>query len=172
MFTLIREEPDQFLYQYRSLLLNIHWDELHLAHLQSIARACEKVVDEHKQLTSIIVLRGAVNVDLSPEARKAGANLTMRFEKLSVGQAVVVEASGFMASMARSVITGINLIARATSPQRVFQDPREATTWLCGLPAQPPDIRTGLPKLWPAIEDLLRERSRSVSGPPKIASSS
>jgi hypothetical protein len=171
MFTLIHEEPDQFLYQYRSLLVNIHWNELQLAHLQSITRACEKLTDEHKQMTSLIVLRGAVNVDLSNDARKAGANLTMRFEKLSVGQAVVVEASGFMASMARSVITGINLIARAKSPQRVFQDPREATEWLCGLPAQPPDLRTGLPKLWPAIEALLRERSRADTGPPRIASS-
>jgi hypothetical protein len=172
MFTLISEEPDQFLYQYRSFLVNIHWDEFRLAHLHSITRACEKIVGEHKQMTSLIVLRGAVNVDLSTEARKAGANLTMRFEKLSVGQAVVVEASGFMASMARSVITGINLIARAKSPQRVFQDPREATEWLCGLPAQPAEIQTGLPRLWAAIEELLRERNRKVSGPPKIAASS
>jgi hypothetical protein len=170
MFTLIREEPDQFLYQYRSLLLNIHWDELHLAHLQSITRACERIVEEHQQLTSIVVLRGAVNMDLSNEARKAGANLTMRFEKFSVGQAVVVEASGFMASMARSVITGINLIARAKAPQRVFQDAREATEWLCGLPAQPPALKEGVSKVWPAIEQLLRERSRKASGAPKIAS--
>lgn len=170
MFTLISDEPDQHLYQYRSLLLNIHWDELKLAHLTSITRACEQVCDVHKQMTSIILLRGAVNVDLSNEARRAGASLTSRFEKFNTGQAVVVEASGFMASLARSVITGINLIARSKAPQRVFQDAREGTEWLCSLPGQPEGIRGAEGVLWPAIEQIMRERSRHLSGAPKIAS--
>ncbi len=170
MFALIKEEPDQYLYRFRSLLVIIHWDELQLAHLNSITRACEQICDEHKQMTSLIVMRGAVNVDLSNEARRAGANLTNRFEKFNTGQAVVVEASGFMASLARSVITGINLLARSKAPQRVFQDSQEGTLWLCGLPTQPPGIRGEGDKFWPPVQELLRERSRSAAGAPKIAS--
>ena len=170
MFTLINEEPDQYLYRYRSLLLNVHWDELKLAHLTSITRACEQICGEHKQMTSIVMLRGAVNVDLSNEARLAGANLTNRFERFNTGQAVVVEASGFMASLARSVITGINLVARSKAPQRVFQDAKEATEWLCSIPGQPEWVRGADPRLWPEIQRILDERSRNAAGAPKIAS--
>jgi len=169
MFTLVKDEPDQHLYRHGSLLLIIHWNELQLQHLASITAACDQVVREHKQMTSLIIMRGAVNVDLSSDARRAGANLTNKYERYNTGQAIVVEASGFMASLARSVITGINLLARSKASQRVFQDSREATAWLCTLSAQPPAIRDSFGTLWPEIERLLVERSRSAAGQAKIA---
>lgn len=169
MFTLVKDEPDQHLYRYRSLLLNIHWDELRLEHLNSIAAACESVIKECGSMTSIVVMRGGVNVDLSTEARRAIADMMPRFDRHNRAQAVVVEADGFMASLARSVITGINLVARNRANQKVFQSSEEATRWLLELPAQPTDLRGSFGTVWPHVERLLRERSRSATASPRIA---
>lgn len=168
-FILVKDDPDQHLYRYNSLLLNIHWDELRLQHLTAIAAACDQIIKDHGSMTSLIVLRGAVNVDLSNETRRASASLTAKCNPYNTGQAVVVEANGFMASLARSVITGINLLARAKASQKVFQDTREATAWLLSLQAQPPGIRNSFGDLWPEIEQLLHQRSRSNAGQAKIA---
>jgi hypothetical protein len=168
-FTLVKDDPDQHLYRYGSLLLNIHWDELSLRHLTAIQSACDDIIKEHGSLTSLVVLRGAVNVDLSNETRRASANLTAKCNPYNTGQAVVVEANGFMASLARSVITGINLLARAKASQKVFQDTQEAAAWLLSLQSQPPPIRGSFAELWPDIEKLLQERSRTNAGQARIA---
>ena len=114
-------------------------------------------------------MRGSVNVDLSNETRRAAANLTAKCNPYNTGQAVVIEANGFMASLARSVITGINLLARAKASQKVFQDTREAAAWLLSLQAHPPQLRGSFADLWPDIEKLLNERSRSNAGAARIA---
>lgn len=160
MFTLVKDEPDQHIYQYGSLCLNIHWDLFHVVHLQSISDVCDMIVKQHNQLSSVVILRGEVNFDLSAETRRAAATMTTRFERYNLGQAVIIESDGFRASMARSVITAINLFARSRAPQRVFQDPREAMQWVCSLPKQPPEIRNGVAPLWTAFDRLLKERSR------------
>ena len=74
-----------------------------------------------------------------------------------------------MASLARSVITGVNLVARAKTNQRVFQDPREAAEWLLGLPSQPAPLRGAFPRLWPHIQEIMRIRSRTEAGQARIA---
>jgi hypothetical protein len=47
-----------------------------------------------------------------------------------VGLAYAVEAVGFGSSIARSVITGLNLDARPTLPVRVHGEPADAVAWL------------------------------------------
>jgi hypothetical protein len=168
-FILVKDEPDQHLYRHDSFLLDIHWDELRLQHLISIANVCDQIIKDHGSLTSLILLRGAVNVDLSNEMRKASAALTAKCNPYNTGQAVVVEANGFMASLARSVITGINLLARAKTSQRVFQDTREATGWLVGLPSQPAGIQGEFDTLWPQIDKIMQQRSRASAGQARIA---
>jgi hypothetical protein len=170
MFKLAKDDPDQHVYVYQSLLVNIHWDDMRVHNMTALSQVCDQVVKEHKTLTSLVFLRGAINVDLSNEMRKAAASLTERFNPYSTGQAMVIEANGFIASLARSVITGVNLVARQKTNQRVFQDPREAAEWLLGLPSQPPTLRGSFPKLWPHIQEIMRVRSRTDAGEPRIAS--
>ena len=169
VFKLVKDDPDQHLYIYQSFLLNIHWDDMRVQNIAALAQVCDAVVKEHGTLTSLVFLRGAINVDLSNDMRKAAASLTERFNAFSAGQAMVIEANGFMASLARSVITGINLVARAKTNQRVFQDPREASEWLLGLPSQPEPLRGTFPKLWPHIQEIMRLRSRTEAGQARIA---
>ncbi len=157
MFAVIKHSPDQQIFHYRSLLLNIHWDEWTSEHLSTISDACAKLVKEWGQMCSIVIMRGDINVDLSSETRRVGAELTSKFEHYNRGQAIVVEADGFRASMVRSVITGINLVARSRAKQRVFKDPEEATYWLCTLDTQPAEIRDTHAQTWAEIDKLLRE---------------
>jgi len=169
MFKLVRDDPDQHLYVHKSFLLNIHWDDMRVQNITALAGVCDQIVKQHGSLTSLVFLRGGINVDLSSDMRKAAAMLTEKFNPHSTGQAMVIEAGGFMASLARSVITGVNLLARAKTTQKVFQNPQEAAEWLLGLPTQPPEIRDSFPKLWPHIQEIMHQRSRSDAGQARIA---
>lgn len=153
--------PDQHLYRYKSLLFTFQWDEFRLEHMVSITGACETVVREHGQMSSVIVMRGETNIDLSNDMRKAASNMISRFDSFNIGQAIVIEADGFRASMARSVITGINLLARAKAKQRVFQSPHEAVVWISALESQPPEIRDAVDQTWPAFEKLINTLRKS-----------
>ncbi|MFV8749710.1 hypothetical protein ACNOYE_04055 [Nannocystaceae bacterium ST9] len=60
---------------------------------------------------------------------RAAESLKARAGKL-VGFAYVVAGEGFLASMARAVITGINVVLRPTHPEKVFSEPLAAANWL------------------------------------------
>jgi hypothetical protein len=155
MFTEIARSRNQHLYRYHSLLVNVHWNEMELDHFRNIGKACTQLVREHRQMCSIVVMRGQFNFSLSPEARRAGAALTKEFANTNTGQAIVIEAAGFRASLARSLITGVNLMSGSRSRQRVFQDVKESIVWLCALENQPTEIRDGHPQILDGVQKLL-----------------
>jgi hypothetical protein len=157
MFTLVKQLTDQRLYRWKSLLLNIHWNEFRVEHFKAINDACALIVGEHQQMSSIVVMRGQFHFDLSPEARRAGAALTKEWEGFNTGQAIIIEADGFKASLARSLITGVNLLARSKAKQKVFKDPREATQWVCALDNQIADVRTAMQPTWSALDQMLAD---------------
>lgn len=160
MLTLFKQLTDQRLYRWRSLLVNVHWNEFKVEHFKVISDACAAIVGEHKQMSSIVVMRGEFTFNLSPEARRAAAAMTKEWENFNTGQALIVEADGFKASLARSLITGVNLLARSKARQRVFKDPHEATQWVCGIEDQPTELRTAGKQLWAEIERLLGDLPR------------
>jgi hypothetical protein len=141
MFSEMVLGPDQHLYRYKSLLVNVHWHGFELEHFKKIHAACAQIVREHKEMTSIVVMRGEFNFSLSADARKASAVLVKEFENTNKGQAILVEASGFRASLARSLLTGVNLVVRSKAQQKVFQEVRPCVEWLCGLDTQSKEIR-------------------------------
>src|SRR5262245_38407150 len=65
-----------------------------------------------------------------------------RFTSRFTGAAVVFEKPGFQATAVRSVVTSINVAARATHPTNIFADLREAVSWLSQLtPGEPTAAR-------------------------------
>ena len=155
MFEPVLIRPDQHLYRYKSVVANFHWNEFRAEHLVNITAVCESTVKDFRNMSSVIIMRGDLNIDLSNDMRKAASNLVTKFDAFNLGQAIVIEADGFRASMARSVITGINLLARAKSRQRVFQSPKEGLSWLCGVDGQPADVRDQFATIWPSLEELV-----------------
>jgi hypothetical protein len=157
MFEPFKIEKNQRFYLFHSLILDVFWGDLNVEHVLSISGICEHVVQKYGQLTSVIVVRGDYGIDLSPEMRRAGANLTAKYEKVNLAQALVMEEEGFRASMARSAITAVNLLARSRTKQRVFKDPYEATLWVASLEVQPPEIRSAADNLATWVRKLLAE---------------
>lgn len=150
-------EKDQRFYLFHSLIVNVFWGDVRLETLLSISGVCEHVVRQHGSLSSIVVVRGEYGIDMSPELRRAGANLTSKFDKHQIAQALVFEDEGFRASMVRSTITAVNLLARSRARQRVFKDPREAALWICAHPQQPEVIRAAGGALAAELQRLLAE---------------
>jgi hypothetical protein len=157
MFEPFKVEPTQHFYVHHSLIIGVLWGSLKLENVLSISGVIEHVVQKRGSQTSIIVVRGDYGIDLSPELRRAFANLTTKYEKYNMGQALVMEEEGFRASMARSAITAVNLLARSRTKQRVFKDPHEAALWVCSLDVQPPEVRFAGRKLADALQKLLAE---------------
>ena len=62
MFKLMKDDPDQHVYAYESLLVNIHWDDMRVQNIAALATVCDQIVKEHRSLTSMVFLRGAINV--------------------------------------------------------------------------------------------------------------
>ena len=157
LFRLVKQTRDMRLYRWQSLVVNFHWNEFQAEQFRDIGKICTEVVAEHGQMSSIIVMRGDISLNLDAETRREGAALTKEFETVNTGQALVMEADGFKASLARSLITGVNLLARSKARQRVFKDPKEAAEWVCTLADQPSDIRDGLPRVWAELQRLLSD---------------
>lgn len=155
MFTEMVLAPEQHLYRYKSLLINVHWHGFELEHFKKIHAACAQIVREHKQMSSIVVMRGEFNFSLSAEARKASAALVKEFEDTNKGQAILVEASGFRASLARSLLTGVNLVVRSKAQQKVFQEVKPCVEWLCGLDSTSKEIKSQTPTILAEFQKLL-----------------
>jgi hypothetical protein len=157
MFQLVKQTQDMRLYRWRSLVVNFHWNEFQAQQFRDIGTICRQVVEEHCQMSSIVVMRGDISLNLDAETRGEGAALTKEFELTNTGQALVMEADGFKASLARSLITGVNLLARSKARQRVFKDPREATEWVCTIEEQPPEILDARERVWVELERLFAD---------------
>ena len=94
MLELFKVEKDQRFYLHKSLIVQVHWGDMRLEHVLSIAGVCEHVVREHGAVSSVVVVRGDYGIEMSPEMRRASANLITKFDKLQVAQALVFEDAG------------------------------------------------------------------------------
>lgn len=155
MFKLVAQTEDMRLYRWRSMVLNFHWNAFRAQQFRDIGKICAQVVADHGQMSSIVVMRGDISLNLDAETRREGAALTKEFELTNTGQALVMEADGFKASLARSLITGVNLLARSKSRQRVFKEPKEAAEWVCAIEEQPAEIRDARTRVWAELERLV-----------------
>ncbi len=64
------------------------------------------------------------------EVRRHGAKLQREMSGLVTASAVVVDGAGFWASAAISVINTIAILARSSSPARVFGEIQDAAAWM------------------------------------------
>lgn len=72
-------------------------------------------------------------------ARNALAEQARKFSAGTVAVAVVIEQAGFFGSAMRSAVTGIQMLAKAAFPIKVFRSVQEVAAWLPGPHAE----RTG-----------------------------
>lgn len=132
-----------------SLVVSVHPRASTVDDITTIHRVCRRVIAEHPQMSSITILLEA-GMALDGPTRDAAKALASDFRETSIGQAVVFGDDGLRASLVRSILTGVNLVAGARAPQRVFKRTEDAVRWVCGLPRQAAELRDG-ERVWSAL---------------------
>lgn len=135
--------------RHASLVVSLHPRPSNTQDLTCIHRICRRVVGEHPQMSSITILLQA-GMELDGPTRDAAKALASDFRETSIGQAIVFGGHGLHASVVRSILTGVNLVAGARAPQRVFKSTEEGVRWVCALPQQDPQLRDA-DRVWSAL---------------------
>jgi hypothetical protein len=80
--------------------------------------------------------------------------MTREFGPSAVAASIIVKADGIVASFARSVITGMMLLGRSTTPHRVFRDVDDSLAWALSLDSQSERIKTQAAQIREAVAEL------------------
>lgn len=135
------------------------------------ARAIQDVhrgMIERPSLSSITVLVGELTLQVDPQVRAIATEIAKEAAAVAVAGAVVVPASGWMATVFRSIITGVHLVARVKTPNRVFSELHEAVRWIAAQPGQVPTIAEHVEAILAACERSGVANSRSAAAPDRI----
>ncbi|CAN5398414.1 hypothetical protein BH09MYX1_BH09MYX1_59840 [soil metagenome] len=80
-----------------------------------------------------------ISLSMPQDSRDLSTAITKEYQPYYCGICEVIEGKGFGASVARSVVAGVRLMARSSAPARVFSEVTTASSWLGALmsPAEP-----------------------------------
>jgi hypothetical protein len=111
----------------------LYWrSEFSVAAVEAIAATLVSIKRHHRgrRLGFLTVIEPTLEVRVPPDVQKAVAAFLAEVDSELTAAAVVYEAHGFRATITRSVVTAINLAARASFANRVFSDLDEGLSWM------------------------------------------
>lgn len=73
---------------------------------------------------------------MDSDARHAAAEVTREYNASLLAMATLIEGQGFQAATVRAIISGLDLMARASAPKKVFADVPSCFTWCASLRAE------------------------------------
>jgi hypothetical protein len=120
------------------LVVAIWGREAALDDLEQIAQAQRRAIAKVGHCAALTIIRAKPTLGVSPEIRAAAAKHLQEIANINRGTAMVVEAGGARAIFFRSIVTSVNLLARTTTPQKVFTTIDEAIGWLLTRPGIDP----------------------------------
>jgi hypothetical protein len=95
------------------------------------------------KLVEMVMIYPSDAVGMTSEERSRMARVIKRWEDIRAASATVILATGMLGSVQRSVLTGLQAIARPPHPTKVFATGADAVGWLtpyvqevCGLDAR------------------------------------
>ena len=88
------------------------------------------------RFSTINFVAGELEMRVDAEVRRVGAEMTREFQPTAVAGATVLRSGGIKAAFARSVITGMHLLGRSTTPHRVFATVADALDWILAVEGQ------------------------------------
>ncbi|MGH7440362.1 MAG: hypothetical protein ACRENE_32105 [Polyangiaceae bacterium] len=146
----------------------VHMFEGHLS-IDDMARVENVGVQWLKQnpgkLVEMVVIYPSDSVGMTSEERSRMGRLIKRWEDVRVASATVILASGIMGSVQRSVLTGLQAIARPPHPTKVFSTRAEGVGWLmpyvqeaCGRDANRDDLVAAVEELSARFTARARDR--------------
>ena len=139
-------------------LVQVVRQQLNVTGVGLLRRALTDLTNVYPTFGYLAVVEPEASLLLPPDVRDGVQAMVKRFSSRFAGAAVVFEKTGFQATALRSVVTAINFASRATHPNKVFADLREAISWLTPLTGGEPTAARLL-----GITKLLRS---NADGPP------
>jgi hypothetical protein len=115
---------------FMQFVLHLFEGHVSLADMDRIQQLAARWELEHpgKRVEMVVVFPS--DARMSPEERARMAQLIKRGEQQRIASATVILAQGLLASVQRSVLTGMMLLAPSPHPAKVFASTAEALRWL------------------------------------------
>lgn len=102
--------------------------------------ALEAGIKQHGKVSMLMVIDSEnPKVDAEPRARIA--QMLKKIDAGLLGTATVILMPGIQGTIVRTFVSGINALARARAPSKVFATPAQSKDWLCALAGQPANIQ-------------------------------
>lgn len=103
-------------------------------------RAVADLAARHERFGWVTIIEPEADLSLPADVKNGFNALVKRYSSRISGAAIVFEKTGFHAVAVRSLVTAINVASRATHPNRVFSDVREAVSWVNKLTGGEPSV--------------------------------
>ncbi len=123
------------------LVLMVFDGKTTLHQMDLLEQALTTVIAQHPRYSTLAVLSAPILEKLPDGLNERAQAIENRFEPHIVSKAMVVTPKGLAAVLIRSFLAVQSLMAR-NIPTRVFRSVDESTSWLQGLPAQLPSIKS------------------------------
>lgn len=128
--------PGEHLVACAGAQLIVFSDVMSVAEAEAMRRALTQLTAQHGRVGVLVLVGAHISFPVTPDVRTSISKVVNRFRDHIAAAAVVHAASGFKATLLRSVVTAINLAGVASYPCRVFPELQPALVWLdANLPA-------------------------------------
>lgn len=104
------------------LFVNAWWDAPRARELDAILDAQLKAYEGSGKLGVVTLIRPSFVPHVDEATRKASARIRRELEPTYVSSAFLIDSSGFLAAITRSVLSGIHALSRAPYPTFVHTD--------------------------------------------------
>lgn len=136
------------------LIVAIWGREVVIGDLRQISEAQQRAIAQLGHCASVTIVRARPTLGVSAEIRAAAANNLREIAHLNRGTAMVVEAGGARAIFFRSIVTSVNLLARTSTPQKVFTTIDEAIDWVLTRPGIDPATAAASERIIAEVHEL------------------
>jgi hypothetical protein len=99
----------------------------------------QALIASHGKISTLQIVTGAVG-KIDDAVKKKAAEMTKAMENKVFGSAIVIPGTSLSAMMIRTVVTGINMVSKSSTPQKCYGTVAEALTWLQSFPGQSPEV--------------------------------
>lgn len=128
------EEPEFTLATFENALVWSFRGELNLERISRARSVHEQLAKEHPNGFAVMsIVSQQAPLMMPKDAIEMGTRITRDFRRSYCGICEVIEGSGFRGSVARSIVSGVRLVARPVCPARVFSDVESGARWLGAL---------------------------------------
>ena len=104
--------------------------------LELIDQTQEPIVKEKGRLVSLTIIAAPKLSAPSNEFRDASAKLQAKYQDSVICSAIVIQASGLSAVIARTFLAGYQLMVKQAAPTQTFREVKPAVEWLQTLSPQ------------------------------------